>query len=157
MPTGKMTGFGARILDPDDVPKFLNSPQTALFDKSHLLYGLNLARKAIRDQNQVVIVEGYLDVILLHQAGFTNAVSPMGTALNEDQLRLLKSFTRRIVLALDADAAGEKATLRGLELARQALDHADELVFDAHGLLRHEARLQADVRVTTLPAGNGPG
>jgi DNA primase len=63
-----------------------------------------------------VIVEGYLDVIVLHQAGFTNTVSPMGTALTEDQLRTLKRFTRRIVLALDADTAGEKATLRGLEL-----------------------------------------
>jgi DNA primase len=101
-------------------------------------------------------VEGYLDVIVLHQAGFSNTVSPMGTALNEDQLRYLKKYTRRIVLALDADAAGEKATLRGLDLARNALDHADELVFDAHGLLRHEARLEADVRVTTMPPGMDP-
>lgn len=153
---GKMAGFGARILNPNDMPKFLNSPQTVLFDKSHLLYGLNFARKPIRAQDQVVIVEGYLDVILLHQAGFDNTVSPMGTALNEDQLRLLKKFTRRMVLALDADAAGEKATLRGLELARQALDHETELTFDAHGLLRHEARLQADVRVTTIPEGMDP-
>ncbi|TLN00253.1 toprim domain-containing protein, partial [bacterium] len=80
----------------------------------------------------------------------------MGTALTEDQMRLLKRFTRRIVLALDADAAGEKATLRGLEIARQALDHSDEFAFDARGLLRHEARLQADVRVTTLPPGMDP-
>jgi DNA primase len=153
---GKMAGFGARILNPEDQPKFLNSPQTVLFDKSHLLYGLDQARKAIRAKDQVVIVEGYLDVIVLHQAGYTNTVSPMGTALNEDQLRYLKKFTRRIVLALDADAAGEKATLRGLDLARNALDRADELVFDAHGLLRHEARLQADVRVTTMPPGMDP-
>lgn len=153
---GRMTGFGARILDPDDVPKFLNSPQTALFDKGRLLYGLDAARKSIRAQDQVVIVEGYLDVIALHQAGFTNTVSPMGTALTEEQLRLLKRFTRRIVLALDADAAGEKATLRGLEIARQTLDRSEELSFDARGLLRHEARLQADLRVTTLPTGMDP-
>jgi len=153
---GKMAGFGARILRPDDVPKFLNSPQTPLFDKGRLLYGLHLARKPIRTQDQVVIVEGYLDVIALHQAGFANSVSPMGTALTEDQLRMLKRFTRRMVLALDADAAGEKATLRGLEVARQALDHSQELVFDARGLLRHEARLEADVRVTTLPEGLDP-
>ncbi|MHB1119344.1 MAG: DNA primase [Bellilinea sp.] len=152
----RMSGFGARILRPDDVPKFLNSPQTPLFDKGRLLYGLHLARKPIRTQDQAVIVEGYLDVIALHQAGFANSVSPMGTALTEDQLRMLKRFTRRMVLALDADAAGEKATLRGLEVARQALDHTDELVFDARGLLRHEARLQADVRVTTLPEGLDP-
>lgn len=153
---GKMAGFGARILNPDDQPKFLNSPQTALFDKGRLLYGLDQARKAIRAADQVVIVEGYLDVIALHQTGFTNAVSPMGTALTEDQLRLLKRLTRRIVLALDADAAGEKATLRGLEVARQTMDHSQELGFDARGLLRHEARLQADVRVTTLPPGADP-
>ncbi|HWQ46791.1 MAG TPA: DNA primase, partial [Longilinea sp.] len=153
---GKMTGFGARILNPEDQPKFLNSPQTALFDKGRLLYGLDQARKAIRAADQVVIVEGYLDVIALHQTGFTNTVSPMGTALTEDQLRVLKRLTRRIVLALDADAAGEKATLRGLEVARQTMDHSDELGFDARGLLRHEARLQADVRVTTLPPGADP-
>lgn len=153
---GHMAGFGARILDPNDVPKFLNSPQTALFDKGRLLYGLDQARKAIRSLDQVVIVEGYLDVIALHQGGFANAVSPMGTALTEDQMRLLKRFTRRIVLALDADAAGEKATLRGLEIARQALDRSDEIAFNARGLLRHEARLQADVRVTTLPPGMDP-
>jgi DNA primase len=153
---GGMAGFGARILRSEDVPKFLNSPQTPIFDKGRLLYGLDQARKPIRAQDQVVIVEGYLDVIVLHQAGFTNTVSPMGTALTEDQLRTLKRFTRRIVLALDADAAGEKATLRGLELARQAMDHTDELVFDARGLIRHEARLQADVRITTIPEGMDP-
>ncbi len=153
---GKMAGFGARILDPNDIPKFLNSPQTALFDKGRLLYGLDQARKPIRTQDQVVIVEGYLDVIVLHQAGYTNTVSPMGTALSEDQLRMLKKFTRRIVLALDADAAGEKATLRGLDVARQAMDRSDTLGFDARGLLRHEARLQADLRVTTLPPGSDP-
>jgi DNA primase len=153
---GRMAGFGARVLNPDDVPKFLNSPQTALFDKGRLLYGLDRARKAIRAQDQAVIVEGYLDVIALHQAGYTNAVSPMGTALTEHQLYLLKRFTRRIVLALDSDAAGDKATLRGLQVARQALDHETEPVFDARGLISHEARLQADIRVTTLPAGLDP-
>ena len=155
-PQGRMAGFGARVLNPEDVPKFINTPQTPLFDKGKLLYALDQARKAIRAQDQVVIVEGYLDVIALHQAGFTNVVSPMGTALTEDQLRLLKRFTRHIVLALDADAAGQKATLRGLEVARQAMDHADELIFDARGLLHHEARLQADLRVTTLPPGQDP-
>lgn len=153
---GRMSGFGARILDPDDVPKYLNSPQTPLFDKGRLLYGLNLARKAIRAEDQVVIVEGYMDVIVPYQAGFLNTVSPMGTALTEDQMRLLKRFTRRIVLALDADAAGEKATLRGLEIARQALDHSEEISFNPRGLLRYEARLEADVRVTTIPEGMDP-
>lgn len=154
--SGKMAGFGARVLDPDDMPKYLNSPQTALFDKGRLLYGLDLAKKSIRQENEVVIVEGYMDVIVPYQEGFTNAVSPMGTALTEDHLRMLKRYARRIVLALDADAAGEKATLRGLELARQTLDRSHEISFDARGLIRHEARLQADVRVTTIPDGMDP-
>ncbi len=153
---GRMAGFGARIVDPNDVPKFLNSPQTPLFDKGRLLFGLDKARKAIRTADQAVIVEGYLDVIALHQAGFANAVSPMGTALSEDQLRLLKRFTRRIVLALDADAAGDQATLRGLTLAREAMDRQADPVFDARGLVRHEGRLDAELRVVTLPPGKDP-
>ncbi|MGD0612675.1 MAG: DNA primase [Anaerolineales bacterium] len=153
---GKMAGFGARILDPNDYPKFLNSPDTVLFSKSRLLYGLDRARKAIRAANQAVIVEGYLDVIALHQAGFENVISPMGTALTEDQLRLLKKFTRRIVLALDPDAAGQQAVLRGLQAARQSLDRQEEIGFDARGLLRHEARLQADLRVASMPDGLDP-
>ncbi len=153
---GRMAGFGARVLDPEDFPKYLNSPQTALFDKGRLLYGLDLARKTIRQENEVVIVEGYMDVIVPYQAGFTNAVSPMGTALTEDHLRMLKRYARRFILALDADAAGEKATMRGLEIARQTLDRSDEIAFDARGLIRHEARLQADVRITTIPDGMDP-
>lgn len=152
----RMAGFGARILNPDDVPKFLNSPQTAIFDKGGLLYGLDKARKAIRSQDQAVIVEGYLDVIALHQAGYANVVSPMGTALTEAQLNLLKRFSKRIVLALDPDAAGNQATLRGLQLARQTMDRTNEPTFDARGLLSNEARLQADIRVTTLPDGKDP-
>lgn len=153
---GHMAGFGARILDPNDVPKFLNSPQTAIFDKGRMLYGLDAARKSIRAMDQAVVVEGYLDVIMLHQAGYTNTVSPMGTALTEDQLRMVKKFTRRLVLALDADAAGQKATLRGLQIAREAMDHETEIGFDVRGLLRQEARLQADIRVTTIPEGMDP-
>ena len=152
----RMAGFGARILDPNDVPKFLNSPQTALFDKGRLLFGMDHARRAIREKDQAVIVEGYLDVIILHQAGFTNTVSPMGTALTEDQLRQLQRMTRKMILALDADAAGAKATMRGLEIARQSLDHGDEMVFDARGLLHEESRLRADLRVTAIPEGMDP-
>ncbi len=135
---GRMAGFGARVVDPHDQPKFLNSPQTPLFDKSHLLYGLDRARKAIRLEDRAVIVEGYLDVIALHQAGHENVVSPMGTALSEHQLALLKRYSRRIILALDADAAGDQATLRGLNIAREALDRELDPVFDARGLIRHE-------------------
>jgi DNA primase len=121
-----------------------------------LLYGLDKARKSIRSLDQAVIVEGYLDVMALHQSGFTNAISPMGTALTEDQLRLLKRFSRRMVLALDPDRAGDQATLRGLTLAREALDREPDPVFDARGLVRHEGRLDADIRVVTLPQGKDP-
>jgi DNA primase len=148
---GRMSGFGARIVDPDDVPKFLNSPDTAVFTKGRLLYGMDRARKPIRTADQAVIVEGYMDVIALHQAGYENVVSPMGTALTEDQLRLLKRFTRKIVLALDPDVAGQKAVMRGLDAARSAMDKEGELAFDARGLLRNESRLQADLRVASIP------
>lgn len=153
---GKMAGFGARALRDEATPKYLNSAQNPLFDKGNLLYGMDKARKHIRSQDEAVLVEGYMDVIALHQAGFPNAVSPMGTALGEQQLRTLKRLTTRIVLALDADAAGDKATLRGLEVARKSLDREADPVFDARGLLRHEGRLQADIRVTSLPDGKDP-
>ncbi len=149
--SGQMAGFGGRVLDPDDIPKFINSPQSILFNKSSILYGLDKARKPIRSSNQAVIVEGYFDVIVVHQEGFKNVISPMGTALTEVQMRMLKRFTRRFIMALDPDAAGQKATLRGLEVAREALDHNSDPVFDARGLLHHESRLQADLRVSTLP------
>jgi DNA primase len=153
---GRMSAFGARILDPDDVPKYLNSPQTDIFDKGRILFGLDKARRAIRSQDQVVIVEGYMGVLAPHQHEYTNVVATMGTALTENHLRLIKRFTRKIVLAMDSDAAGMKATMRGLEVARQTLDREAEVQFDARGLMRQEARLQADIRVTTLPPGMDP-
>ncbi|MFC1996747.1 DNA primase [Chloroflexota bacterium] len=153
---GRMSAFGARILDPEDIPKYLNSPQTDIFDKGRILFGLDKARRAIRTQDQVVIVEGYMGVLAPHQHHFTNVVATMGTALTENHLRLIKRFTRKIVLAMDSDAAGMKATLRGLEVARQTLDREAEVQFDARGLMRQEARLQADIRVTTLPPGLDP-
>jgi DNA primase len=155
-PAGKLCGFGARIVDPNDQPKFLNSPQTALFDKGRMLYGLDRASRAIRAAGEAVLVEGYMDVMAAHQAGFENVISPMGTALTEAQLRLLKRHSKRIVLALDPDSAGNAATLRGLELAREALDRTGEAAFDARGLVRYESRLQADLRVASLPDGKDP-
>jgi DNA primase len=154
--SGKACGFGARIVDPKDQPKFINSPQSPLFDKGRLLYGLDRAARAIRAASEAVLVEGYLDVIAAHQAGFENVISPMGTSLTEAQLRLLKRFSKRIVLALDPDSAGNAATLRGLELAREAMDREGEPAFDARGLIRYESRLQADLRVASLPPGKDP-
>ncbi|MFN2305004.1 MAG: DNA primase, partial [Anaerolineales bacterium] len=153
---GRIAGFGGRVLRSEDVPKNLNSPKTSLFDKSRFLDGLNMARREIRSKDQVVIVEGYLDVIGPYQAGFKNCVSPMGTALTEDQFRLVKRYSRNIILALDPDAAGQKATLRGLQTARQTLEREGDVVFDARGLMQVEGRLKADIRVTTLPDGLDP-
>ncbi|MFQ5595396.1 MAG: DNA primase [Anaerolineae bacterium] len=153
---GDVIGFGARALTPDDMPKYLNSPQTAVFDKSHVLYGIDRARQAIRRAEQAVIVEGYTDVISAHTRGFENVVASLGTALTEAQLRLLKRYTRRFILALDADTAGSQATLRGLEVAREALDTAAVPVPTASGYIRYEDRLDAEIRVLVLPAGMDP-
>jgi DNA primase len=153
---GRIVGFGARTLDKDGLPKYLNSPQTPLFDKSHILFGLDRAKRSIREARQAVIVEGYMDVIAAWQAGFGNVVAQMGTALTERQLQLLKRYTKRFVLALDADAAGAKATMRSLQVARETLDREVEVRFDARGLVQHEGRLQADIRIVTLPDGDDP-
>ncbi len=153
---GRTVGFGARTLDKDGLPKYLNSPQTLVFDKSHLLFGLDMGKRDIREARQAVIVEGYMDVIQAWQAGFRNVVAQMGTALTEAQLQQLKRYTKRFVLALDADAAGAKATLRSLQVARQTLDRDTEVRFDAYGLVQHEGRLQADIRIVTLPEGEDP-
>ncbi len=108
---GRVTGFGARVLD-DSLPKYVNSPQTPVFDKSGTLYGINLASPSIRQQDLAVIVEGYMDVITAHQNDFCNVIASMGTAVTEKQVTTLKKLVRNIVLALDADSAGEEAMLR---------------------------------------------
>lgn len=142
---GRVVGFGARALAPDDQPKYLNSPQTAVFDKSRLLFGLDLAGRSIRDSETAVIVEGYMDAIQAHQAGFTNVVAQMGTAMTEAQLkRLAPRWAHKIVLALDADAAGQSATIRGLDVAREALQ-AD-----------YGGRLSVDIRILAIPDAKDP-
>jgi len=153
---GQIIGFGARTLDPAGVPKYYNSPQGPLFDKSRVLFGLDKARAAIREAGQAVVVEGYTDVIRAHAAGFENVVASLGTALTEQQVLLLKRFTRRIVLALDADAAGQAATQRGLEVAAEA--GAGDLVPVVSGGRRFELvhRAEIDLAVVNLPPGRDP-
>jgi DNA primase len=116
---GRVVGFGARALD-DSHPKYINTSQTALFDKSGLLYGLDRASSGIRENGRAVIVEGYMDVIAAHQHGFSNVIASMGTALTERQVKLLRRTTSTIILALDADAAGREAAVRGHEVIREA-------------------------------------
>ena len=152
---GRTIGFGGRVLD-DGVPKYLNSPQTPLFDKSSVLFGLDQAKQGIRTVGQAVIVEGYMDVLMAHQHGINNVVAQMGTALTEAQLRRLKRHTQRFVLALDSDTAGDQATLRGLDVARQVMDRETVPVPTPRGLIRFEDQLAADIRIVSLPAGLDP-
>ncbi len=109
---GRVTGFGARVLD-DSLPKYINSPQAPIFDKSSILYGVDKAKSTVRKKNLVIIVEGYMDVLTAHQHGWQNVVGSMGTSLTEKQVGGIKRLTSNITLALDADLAGEEATLRG--------------------------------------------
>jgi DNA primase len=123
---GRVTGFGARALD-DSKPKYINTPQTPIFNKRGTLYGLHLAAEAIKAKNTGVVVEGYMDVIGVHQHGYTNAVASMGTALTLQQVSQLRTLARSFVMALDPDAAGQEATLRDLisswqVFERQAVD-----------------------------------
>jgi DNA primase len=108
----RVTGFGARVLD-DSLPKYINSPQTSIFDKGSILYGLDRAKSSIRKRNFVIIVEGYMDVLTAHQHDWQNVVGSMGTSLTEKQVEGIRRLTSNITLALDADLAGEEATLRG--------------------------------------------
>ena len=152
---GRVIGFGGRVLD-DSVPKYLNTSETPLFHKSHVVYGLDLAHRAIRERDQVVIVEGYMDVIAAHQFGYTNVVACMGTALTTEQLQQLQRFTNNFVLALDADAAGQQATIRGLNQARQALARVSKPVVTPGGKVQLEDRLGANLFIATLPEGRDP-
>ena len=133
--TGNAIGFGGRALADDEQAKYINSPDTLLFDKSGELYGLNWSRDAIRNTGRAVIVEGYLDTLIPLQAGVEGVVATMGTALTDRHVRLLSRFVNEAVLVFDADAAGTAAAERALE------------VFISQ---------QLQVRVATIPAGNDP-
>lgn len=142
---GRVVGFGGRAMDPDDNAKYINSPQSAIFDKSQLLYGLDMAKSPIRDSGTVVIAEGYMDVIQAHQAGYANVVAQMGTAMTEPQIRLVAPrFAKRIVLALDADDAGQNAARRSLEVARTTLSRD------------YAGKLSVDIAILGIPAGKDP-
>jgi DNA primase len=150
-----VVGFGARALD-DSLPKYLNSPQTAIFDKSGVLYGIDQAKGAIREAGLVVIVEGYMDVLMAHQCNRKNVVASMGTALTEKHVRIIKKMTKKLVLALDADTAGDQATVRGLEVAKEAFDRRAMPVPTWRGLIRYEDQLDAEIGVAVLPPGLDP-
>jgi DNA primase len=136
--SGRAIGLGGRILPGTDGPKYLNSPATPLFDKSRVLYAIDLAKSSIRREKLAVIVEGYTDVMAAHQAGFTNVVASLGTALTHGQIELAQRYADGIALAYDVDLAGEVATQRGL-LAELGPDQS-----------------VSKVRVVRVPAGKDP-
>ncbi len=150
-----VVGFGARALD-DTPPKYLNSPQTPLFDKSAVLYGIHRSKTAIREQGYAVIVEGYMDVLMAHQHERSNVLASLGTAVTEKQIRALKKLTKKLILAMDADTAGDQATLRGLQVAKETFDRRAVPVPTWRGLIRYEEQLDAEILVVTLPAGLDP-
>ena len=132
---GRPIAFGARRLDPDDEPKYLNSPESSLFDKSRTLYALNHARKSIIDLGHAIVVEGYTDVIACHQAGITNVVATLGTALTREHAKRLQRLCGKVTLLFDGDAAGMRAA-----------DRAAEIFFDS----------EIDVRICSIPGGSDP-
>jgi DNA primase len=132
---GIPVGFGGRALSEDHQPKYLNSPATVLYDKSNILYNLDKARQSVYKQQRVLLVEGYMDVLMLYQSGVENVVASSGTSLSEDHARLLKRFAPEVVIVYDGDASGFQAAQRGL-----------------HRLLAEDLR----VRIALLPAGEDP-
>jgi DNA primase len=159
----KVIGFGARVLG-DSLPKYLNSPQTPVFDKSSSLYGIDRAKTGIRQNDLVVITEGYMDVLTAHQHGYDNVVASMGTAMTDKQLDIVKNLTKNLMLALDADAAGEEAISRSGEMVDKMLsmplkdyftmnyDPASMVFQDA----QHFSEIKFQVKVFVLPQGKDP-
>lgn len=146
----RVIGFGGRVLG-EGTPKYLNSPETPVFHKSHALYALNWAKDAIKEAGEAVIVEGYTDVIGLMAAGVRNVVATLGTALGADHLKLLSRYTNRVVFVFDADEAGRKAASRGLELMREFYLGPEFRKFTEFTDSRH-----LDLFVSTLPQGMDP-
>lgn len=153
---GEYIAFGGRAMLENQQPKYLNSTDSPVFSKSDTLYGLDLAKDAIRAENLAIIVEGYTDVVVAHQEGFKNVVASLGTALTEKQLSQLSRMTKRYALALDADEAGAAATERGLNLARQALSYKNAPVPMGPGLIAFKERLDAELLILEMPQGRDP-
>lgn len=116
-PVGNVVGFSARVLDPSDQPKYLNTPETVIFRKSRALYGLFQGKKAVRDEDRAILVEGQMDVVMSHQAGVRNAVATSGTSLTAEHLQTLFRYTPNVTFAFDTDKAGDAATRRAVEMA----------------------------------------
>jgi DNA primase len=161
---GRVIGFGGRALG-EGQPKYLNSPQTPLFEKNNVLYALDMARDAIKLAKQVVIVEGYVDAVIAHQYGTKQTVACIGSAITEKHIQQLKKLTKQVTLALDPDAAGVAATEHGIQEAMKAFDRTVVPVplpargyirNEPRGMIRLEERVDAEINVLQLPAGEDP-
>src|SRR5437660_1257432 len=168
---GRVIGFGGRALG-EGQPKYLNSPQTVLFEKNSVLYALDMARDAIKLAKQVIIVEGYVDAVIAHQYGTKQTVACIGSAITEKHIQQLKKLTKQVTLALDPDAAGVAATEHGIQEALKAFDRtvvpvpvvannrwAASKGYQRHeprGLIRLEEQVDAEINVLQLPAGEDP-
>jgi len=148
---GNVLGFGGRALDKDG-PKYLNSPQTKIFNKSNIIYGIDKGQSSIRQQDMVVVVEGYMDVLTAHQYGYTNVVAFMGTAITESQLRAVLNITSNLVLVLDPDTAGSMAQDRGILVLRQKLEQKARKT----SMLASDSSLLFDIKLVSLPPGKDP-
>ena len=167
---GRVVGFGGRALG-DGHPKYLNSPQTELFEKNNVLYALDMARDAIKFAKQVIIVEGYVDAVIAHQYGTKQTVACIGSAISEKHIQQIKKLTKQVTLALDPDAAGIAATEHGIQEALKAFDRtvvpvpmtADRRMTgssgyrrEPRGMIRLEERVDAEINVMQLPTGEDP-
>src|SRR5579872_5944713 len=163
---GRVIGFGGRALG-DGQPKYLNSPQTLVFEKNSVLYALDMARDAIKLAKQVIIVEGYVDAVIAHQYGTRQTVACIGSAITEKHIQQLKNLTKQVTLALDPDAAGAAATEHGIQEALKTFDRTIVPVPLAgtpgggkrnqpRGIIRLEEQVDAEINVLSLPAGEDP-
>ncbi len=171
---GRIIGFGGRALG-DGKPKYLNSPQTLVFEKNTVLYALDMAKDAIKQASQVIIVEGYVDAIIAHQYGTKQVVACIGSAITEKHIQQLKKLTRQVTLALDPDAAGSAATEHGIEEALKSFDRVIVPVpiapgqasekqargsakrgQQARGIVLLEEKVDAEINVLQLPQGEDP-
>ncbi|MCO5175526.1 MAG: DNA primase [Thermomicrobiales bacterium] len=152
---GQTIGFGARALG-DEKPKYLNSPQSPIFDKRSVLYALDKAYDSIRRERSMVIVEGYMDAIAAHQFGYDNVVASMGTAVTPNQVASIRRYLDRVYLSLDADTAGQMATLRGIDAMRESFADDERADVRPNQMVRFERTIGAEIRIVVLPEGKDP-
>tara|TARA_Y100001970_G_C14234469_1_gene860877 strand:- start:772 stop:2667 length:1896 start_codon:yes stop_codon:yes gene_type:complete len=155
-PKGNVIGFGARTIEKDFHPKYLNSPTSPTFDKKSILFGMNLATQEIRKKDQVIIVEGYFDVIGCYQHGIRNVVASMGTAITGNQLKSITKLTKNIIFALDGDSAGMSAALKGISTASEELEGEAVASIDWQGLVSLQEKFSAQIKIADMPNGEDP-